>query len=370
MAQFTTDIFARFAKKWAMLCAGTKEKHEAVTVSWGGMLHNKRIFLLRSVILCLFVSFLFSAACTACGEAAKPFVRIDRDKLNGWKGELDNVRLLSDHRYKFKKMNSRYRIDPDFKPSTEGLDTLCISGSAQFSGPQFRRLAPVLRECAKGKDIYVVDLRQESHVLVNEGIPLSWYGTHNWANKGMTLKEVEADEAKRFGAMIGKTIHAYAKKGAPPAARMKINIQSVMTEKELVESEGFKYLRIPLPDHCWPPAKDIDGFVSFVKRIDPGQAWLHFHCQAGKGRTGLMMMIYDMMRNPGVPMKDIVIRQAMTGSSYPLYTGKSGSYRAPLYEEKARMLPLIYEYVQKNRKTNYKVPWSLWLNKKKQVSEE
>ena len=39
-----------------------------------------------------------------------------------------------------------------------------------------------------------------------------------------------------------------------------------MTEKELVESEGFKYLRIPIRDHIWSPAKDIDGFISFEKK--------------------------------------------------------------------------------------------------------
>ncbi len=127
MAQFITDIFAQLDKKRALLCAGTKEKHDTMTISWGGMLHNKSVFLLRSVILCLFVSFLFSVACTACGEAAVPFVRIDRDKLNGWNGKLANVRLLADHRYQFKKVNPKYRFDPDFKPSTEGLDTLCIS---------------------------------------------------------------------------------------------------------------------------------------------------------------------------------------------------------------------------------------------------
>ena len=37
MPQFTTDIFAQFDKKWALLCAGTKEKHNTMTVSWGGM---------------------------------------------------------------------------------------------------------------------------------------------------------------------------------------------------------------------------------------------------------------------------------------------------------------------------------------------
>ena len=37
MANFTTDIFAQFDKKWALLCAGTKEKYNTMTISWGGM---------------------------------------------------------------------------------------------------------------------------------------------------------------------------------------------------------------------------------------------------------------------------------------------------------------------------------------------
>ena len=83
-----------------------------------------------------------------------------------------------------------------------------------------------------------------------------------------------------------------------------------------------------------------------MKSIDPEKAWLHFHCMAGRGRTGVMMMLYDMMRNPDVPMMDIVVRQAMTGSGYALYTEDSDSYKVPLYEEKAGMTPLFYEYVQ------------------------
>lgn len=31
MPQFATDIFAQFSQKWALLCAGTKEKHDAMT---------------------------------------------------------------------------------------------------------------------------------------------------------------------------------------------------------------------------------------------------------------------------------------------------------------------------------------------------
>ncbi len=33
----------------------------------------------------------------------------------------------------------------------------------------------------------------------------------------------------------------------------------------------------------------------------------------------------------------------------------------PLYEEKAGMTPLFYEYVQQNHESSYDVPWSVWL---------
>ena len=35
--KFTTDIFSKFDKDWALLAAGTPEDHNAMTVSWGGM---------------------------------------------------------------------------------------------------------------------------------------------------------------------------------------------------------------------------------------------------------------------------------------------------------------------------------------------
>ena len=37
MPKFETDIFSQFDQKWALLCAGTKDSHNTMTVSWGGM---------------------------------------------------------------------------------------------------------------------------------------------------------------------------------------------------------------------------------------------------------------------------------------------------------------------------------------------
>ena len=43
--KFDTDIFSQFDKKWALLSAGTKGNHNAMTISWGGMgtLWNKPV---------------------------------------------------------------------------------------------------------------------------------------------------------------------------------------------------------------------------------------------------------------------------------------------------------------------------------------
>ena len=34
---FETDVFSRFDRQWALLCAGTPEDFNAMTISWGGM---------------------------------------------------------------------------------------------------------------------------------------------------------------------------------------------------------------------------------------------------------------------------------------------------------------------------------------------
>ena len=44
-----------------------------------------------------------------------------------------------------------------------------------------------------------------------------------------------------------------------------------------------------------------------------------------------------------------------------LYTENSDSWKAPLYEEKARMTYLFEDYVNENKDTNYELAWSEWL---------
>jgi predicted protein tyrosine phosphatase len=135
-----------------------------------------------------------------------------------------------------------------------------------------------------------------------------------------------------------------------------------MTEKELVESEGFHYLRLPCQDHSWPYEEAIDMFIDYVQNIDTDQAWLHFHCHAGKSRTAIFMAIYDMMKNPDVAFEDIMLRHAMTGSNYLPYADPQSDI-ADVYVLRAKRIRQVYDYIQE-MDGNYTVPWTEWISQK------
>ena len=320
---------------------------------------------IRTIVILLSALLLSGCAKPEKTASFEPFYRFDVSGPTAWKEPLKNVRYLTEGAYSIKPFSEenlkKYGLDPDTVPSEKGMDTLNISGSAEFSEDQFRELAAQLRELGKGKEIYVVDCRIEGHALLN-GISISWYGDHNWANKGKSLEEAEKDEYERFSSLVGKKITAYSVTDNVPGESAEISVDRWMTEKELVESEGCHYLRLPCQDHSWPYEEAVDMFIDFVQSIDTEQAWLHFHCQAGKSRTGIFMAIYDMMKNPDVPFEDIMLRHAMTGSSYFPYVDEKSDI-ADVYVLRAKRIRQVYDYIQE-MDGNYTVPWSEWVAQK------
>ena len=313
----------------------------------------------RAAAVLTAIALVCGTAMPAYAQQPETFFRLDAGYKKPGK-PLKNLRFLKEGEYQLSPVSKKNKIDPFFMPSTAGMDQLHISGSEQYSEEQFRELAGQLREMAGDDPVYIIDLRQESHGFLN-GIPVSWYGNDNEQNIGMNLAEVEADEQQRFGSLPGTTITAYSA-GSKKARSMDIPVETWMTEKELAESEGFGYLRLPATDHEWADPELIDEFIAFVKTLDTDHVWLHFHCQAGMGRTGTFMCIYDMMKNPDVPLEDIVLRQAMTGSSYLLYPGIPGEKKREKYRTKSENIRLVYEYIQENRESDYEVTWSEWLS--------
>ena len=257
------------------------------------------------------------------------FIRIDRDDPNAWKEELSNVRFLQE----------------------EGM-----SGSAQFSESQFHDLAGKLKEQAEAEKVWVVDCRLESHGLIN-GIAVSWCGEDNGVNLGKTVEEVEAEE-KALSGLTGTTITAYTAENDLPVDGQEFAVKKWETERALVETEGMNYLRLACPDHCWPPAEVIDAFIDFAGKLEE-DVWLHFHCQAGSGRTGAFMTIYEMMQKPDAPVEDILRHQAETGSGN--LVDRSAPEKSHAQKERCVLARAVYQYISANRESGYKVKWSDWL---------
>ena len=285
------------------------------------------------------------------------------------------------------RSSSRYGLPSKEDVNKKGVDQLYISGSAEYSADQFANMVDRINELTNQVlghtlPIYIIDLRQETHGFVygtNEdtseaisGIPFSAQAEHNWVNIGMSTKEVIAKEKSILAGMAGKEItYSSGRPGRPGSSgttptTTTISVSRFITEEQMVKEtdENIGYLRLAIPDRTCPEPEIIDMFIHFVKGIDMNNSWLHFHCLAGIGRTGIMMSVYDMMKNPDVPMTDILTRQTMTGSGYPMSPASSQEYLAAYDAERLRLIPLIYQYIQENWKANYPISFSEWLVKK------
>ena len=263
--------------------------------------------------------------------------------------------------------NSQELPDPSYVPTRQGLDGLNISGSARPTKKQLEDLAVTLKQKAGNMPVYLVDLRSETHAIIN-GHHLSQYGFQNWVNIGKSKNEIVEQEKQLVNSLKGGKI-TYAKIGSStnyePKNVTEVEVSEALTEEELVTSLGMRYQRITALDHVFQKDAIVDDFLEFYRSLPADGAWLHFHCQAGRGRTTFFMCLYDMLRNPDVPLKDIIYRQTLIGGTSMLNDGTGqAEWRQDLFKEISVMIPVIYAYVQENVKNGYSVPWSTWKKQK------
>ena len=276
-------------------------------------------YLFKILLLCLVIVH-------PCIAEEDSFIRVDRDDFDAWSNELDNVRFLEEER---------------------------MSGSAQFSESQFHDLAEKLKE--KSDEVWIIDCRQESHGLIND-VAVSWCGENNWANQGKAVEEIEEEE-ESFSGLIGTAVMEYTSKDDLPQEGKEVFAEKWETERELVENEGFHYLRLACQDHSFPPPDVIDAFIEFAKDLEADE-WLHFHCQAGSGRTGAFMTIYEMIQKPESSVEEILEHQADTGSGNLL----DRASQEKSYDQKNRSVFIreVYNYIRENRDSDFETKWSDW----------
>ena len=253
-------------------------------------------------------------------------------------------------------------------PSTEGLAALRVSGSANPGRNEFKPLLQTLRTAAGQGPIYIVDLRQESHGYLNNET-VSWYGKDNRSNVGLSTAAILQDEAQRLAAAQGKTVAATAFGWGKPTGGKTFTVTSSETEAAAVQAAGGHYVRFTLTDMLAPQPDQVDAFLKFYKRL-PKDAWLHFHCQAGMGRTTTFMTMADILRNADrVPVEDIAARQYLLKGVNLLEGGKKDSddWHELAAVDRARFIKYFYDYVQAYPQLNKS--WSAWLSKQAAVNK-
>ncbi|MEK2644765.1 phosphatase domain-containing putative toxin [Bdellovibrio sp. BCCA] len=245
------------------------------------------------------------------------------------------VELVFDTKYAGKKAVN-YRKNPDIK----------MSGSATLDPKALKEVAkPVKKNKAP---FYVFDLRQESHGLIND-IPVTWQAEHDWANADLNHDEAVRRERRQLGDLrVGEKING-------------VEIKSIETEESMVRSAGYQYVRLTVTDHVRPVDSEVDRFIEAVREL-PENAWIHFHCRAGKGRTTTFMVLYDMLINAKyVPFDDIINRNAKLSEDYDVMAVVDAKdWRAPYQKERADFVRAFYEYAKENPRGEKKL-WSEWV---------
>ena len=261
----------------------------------------------------------------------------------------------------FRMTSGGWLVEPEGEPpSREGLDALRVSGSAQPNAAIFATLYATLSAAAPGAPIYDVDLRQESHGFA-DGMPVSWHKDHNLANEGKTPAEVEADETARLSALPG-VVTTFAPKGKTDKNRFSAVTfppEKVETEKETAEAAGFRYQRFYVTDRYAPDTETIEAFLDFAESL-PKDAWLHFHCHAGHGRTTTFMALYDILRNPDVPVDEIIERQHLIGGA-DLTAQKKEEWRNVEISKRLELIKDFSRYIQEKRAGQTALRWSEWI---------
>ena len=247
----------------------------------------------------------------------------------------------------------------------EGIDWLRISGSGQPAEAELSVLYARIRQETTAP-VYILDLRQESHGFFG-GSAVSWYGKNNWSNRGMNAKQAEADDILQLDKALNQEIEAVPLGNEDKASFKSVSgiVKHVVTEREAAEKAGFHYVRIAASDQVWPEPQAVDEFLEFYKSLPAEPVWVHFHCQAGHGRTTIFMAMYDMLRNPNAALETIAARQKLLGGTDVLAEAdeSTGSWRAKLTNEKARNMRLFYRYVQEQQPAGFAVSWTEWLQK-------
>ena len=223
------------------------------------------------------------------------------------------------------------------------IPTLNISGSAQFTKDQLLNLKNSINK----DNICIVDLRQESHGMIND-LAISFLNPYKDLNNGFTTEQtIKAENSLLNKIKIGNTIQLYKHTGI---FIKDITVDFISNESQLVTEADMQYKRFAVKDNSAPTPDIVDEFVEFIKN-KPDDLHLHFHCAAGEGRTTSFMVMYQAMKNNS----NLTLEQLLS------YQYNIGGINLHDNNIQYNFLEDFCNYVQKNKDSNYSISYSQWI---------
>lgn len=135
----------------------------------------------------------------------------------------------------------------------------------------------------------------------------------------------------------------------------------ITPESEEAKKYGFDYKAVNIGSKIGNTYDYIDDVVSFFDATPPN-AWLHFHCRNGRGRTSMLLVMLDIIKNaPHVSLEDIIKRQILLGAEdlFDVRVWRNGTYTEQALKDRKDFIEQFYVFAcQRNAGGIQK--WSDW----------
>jgi hypothetical protein len=244
---------------------------------------------------------------------------------------------------RFRRSDQPFPMNTKNPPSRFGLDNLHVSGSSRITQSSLKNTFSAITH-----PVYIFDLQIEPHYFI-QGLPEHWYGYQRSEEIKQSLKGLKIKYVLRRLLKTKKLTHT------------KMDIQ---TEKDVVENSNFHYIGITQTRHRIPLKENVDHIIKILQTLPPN-AWVHFHCSAGQGRTTIAMVMYDILKNgKKVPLADIVQRAFLQGSEdlFDTTVWKNGTYTKEMLENRKSFIVNFYRYVTDPKGLGIQ-SWKEWIQK-------